>query len=127
LKPKVLEKIGSEIINDIFSFNEIKEGWVWNINYDDEFTFISPRVINILGYEPKEMLFKKIYDFITGHEAESIMRLLNSARIKKESYWDIKISMKKKNGETIMVVLYALAILDKNKNVCGYEGIAYTR
>jgi diguanylate cyclase (GGDEF)-like protein/PAS domain S-box-containing protein len=46
--------------------------YVWEIDIEGHYTFISERIEKVLGYRPEEMLGKTAYDFTTPDEAERL-------------------------------------------------------
>lgn len=43
---------------------ETVNDWVWEVNQDGVYTYASPRVKDLLGYEPEEVIGKTPFDFI---------------------------------------------------------------
>ncbi|MDD5117947.1 MAG: PAS domain S-box protein [Sulfuricurvum sp.] len=51
---------------------ESTSDWIWEINAKGLYTYISPRVEELLGYTPEEVLGKSPFDFMTPEEVERI-------------------------------------------------------
>ena len=43
---------------------ESTSDWIWQINQNAVYTYVSPKVKEILGYEPKEVLGKTPFDLM---------------------------------------------------------------
>ena len=107
------------------SYEKIYRLFACTLNFDNELTFISPRVKEILGYEPKEMLFKTLFQFIPKEESEQFLQKINFFKENLTSFWSLRCNFIKKNGETVMLEINGVAVYDKSRNLCGYEGITY--
>jgi PAS domain S-box-containing protein len=107
------------------SYEKIDRLFAWTINFENEFTFISPRVKEILGYEPKEMLFRTPANFIPGEESEQFSQKISFFKENLTSFWSLRCNFIKKNGEKILLEINGVAVYDKNRVLCGYEGITY--
>src|SRR5262245_36410139 len=51
---------------------ETTRDWVWEIDEHGAFTYCSPRLFDILGYEPEEVLGKTPFDLMPEEEARRI-------------------------------------------------------
>jgi PAS domain-containing protein len=51
---------------------ETTSDWVWEVDENFVYTYAGPRVYEILGYEPKEVLGKQPWDFMPPEEARRI-------------------------------------------------------
>ncbi len=54
------------------SFVETTADWVWEVDEDLVYSYVSPGVRNILGYEPEEVLGKRPWDFMESEEARRV-------------------------------------------------------
>ena len=53
---------------------EASSDWVWEVDEHAVYTYASPKVRDILGYEPEEVLGKTPFDFMPPEEAERVFR-----------------------------------------------------
>ena len=49
---------------------ETTSDWIWEIDRDGRYTYSSPRVKDMLGYRPEEILHKTLMDIAVPHQAE---------------------------------------------------------
>ncbi|MDD2784345.1 MAG: PAS domain S-box protein, partial [Sulfuricurvum sp.] len=54
------------------SLVESTSDWIWEINADGFYTYVSPRVKDLLGYSPEEVLGKSPFEFMPREEIERI-------------------------------------------------------
>ena len=46
--------------------------WIWEVNVDGTYTYVSPRVKEILGYEPEEVIGKTPFDLMPAEEVKRV-------------------------------------------------------
>ncbi len=83
---------------------------------------VNPATLKLFGYDSKEELLqvdigKEIY--ITPEERERVIDLLDRKGMVK----DLELTLKKKNGERIHVLMTAKTIQDAQEGIVGYRGI----
>ncbi len=72
---------------------ETLNDWVWEVDTQGRYTYVSPQVRNILGYHPDELLGKTPYDLMSPAEAARVAEVF-TALIKDRSRsmaWKISI------------------------------------
>jgi PAS domain S-box-containing protein len=107
------------------SYEKIEKLFAWVLNENDEFTFISPRVKEILGYETKEMLFKTPFQFVSEDEREQFSKKISFFKENLTSFWSLRLNFLDNRNDKILLEINGVAVYDKNRNLCGYEGITY--
>jgi len=102
---------------------ETTSDWVWEVDKDGFYTYASPKVKDLLGYEPEEVLGKRPFDLMLPDEVDRIAKL----------FWDIVESHKPfaglqninlhKDGRRIVLETSGVPIFDAGMNLVGYRGI----
>ena len=97
--------------------------WVWEVDQNGTYTYASPRVQDLLGYQPDEVLGKTPFDFMPPEEA-------NRVREDFVSYFQQKIAFERleninirKDGQRVILETSGNPKLDKHGEVIGYRGI----
>ena len=103
---------------------ESTSDWIWESDIKGRFTYISPKVKDILGYEPEEVLGKGIIDFMLPDEAERTLAILEDAVSRLEPVRDIVHTAISKNGRTVVIEANGVPIFDAAGECVGYRGIA---
>ncbi|MFH2058087.1 MAG: PAS domain S-box protein [Pseudomonadota bacterium] len=96
---------------------------IWEIDPEGRFTFISPTVINILGYNPDELIGKTPMFYMAQDEAvffEQMIKTLQKTRTPIEDLVNIVIH---KNGNRVFLETTGVPFFDGNQNLLGYRGI----
>ena len=78
---KVMEEALRESEQRFRSLLEATSDWVWQIDADHVYTYAGPRVKDVLGYGPEEILGRTPFDFMPSSEAERVgSEFMNIAR-----------------------------------------------
>jgi len=106
------------------SLVEVSSGFILELDPEGNYLFISPRVKDLLGYEPHEMLGKSALDFMPPLEAERVKKAYNEFVISKTKAFNLEHILLHKNGQEVIVESNGLSITDKTGNMLGYRGIS---
>ena len=55
---------------------EHSQDWFWEFDEDANFTYASPSIKNLLGYEPEEVVGLNAFDLMSREEAERVRKHL---------------------------------------------------
>jgi len=107
-------------------FRDIAESmadWIWETDANGHYSYCSPSVTRILGYQPEEMIGKSPFDFMTPDSRTEVQTYF--ARIAKEAdrisnlhNWNIT-----KDGQRICICTNGVPILNNNGQLIGYRGV----
>lgn len=103
-------------------FNSIT-GWAWETNAKGIYTYCSKNVSNILGYNPREMNGKSVFDFMITEDAKKSKPIFNDAGKSKTPIKNLKNWNVKKNSEKICVVTNGVPFFDETGELLGYRGV----
>jgi len=99
----------------------IKE-WVWEMNADLVHTYVSPRVREILGYEPQEFIGRTPFDFMAPGEPERVAPLVKKVLSGKEQFASVRTAALHKNGRVVYFEASGRPFFDEKGNFLGYRG-----
>jgi PAS domain S-box-containing protein/putative nucleotidyltransferase with HDIG domain len=97
--------------------------WVWEIDAKRVYTYVSPKVKEILGYEPQEVLGKTISDLLPLREASHVTKRFAAATAAREAPKLMQIVCQHKDGRSVTLETSAVPVFDGEGRVCGYHGI----
>ncbi len=105
------------------SLVETTSDWIWETDINSLFTYVSPQVKNVLGYDPEELLGNSIFDLMPTDEAPKIASRLNEY-VKAEKPFNhlINVSLHKDNHKVILESC-GLPFYDSDGKFVGYRGI----
>ena len=97
--------------------------WVWEVDISGTYTYVGPRVRNMLGYEPEEVVGKTPFHFMTAQESDRVAGIFGSCVTTKKPFAFVENVCLHKDGHTVFVEKSAVPFFDAAGNVCGYRGI----
>ena len=105
------------------SLTETTSDWVWEVDYNGVYTYASPKVKDLLGYEPEEIIGKTPFDLMPSDEAKRIAEEFGAIVKAKKSFDRLENVNLHKNGKRIVLETSGVPILDESENFLGYRGI----
>ena len=97
---------------------------IWEANEKGYFTFVSPRIKDILGYEAKEVIGKiRSLDLIPKAEAREWLKRFKEINAKREPFSGFEITHLHKNGNSVLFEISGIPNFDSDGNFKGYVGI----
>jgi len=97
--------------------------WAWEIDENNIYTYVSPKVKNILGYESREILGKNIFDIMLLDESHRVRELFHdiSANRKKFSFFE-NITIHK-DGHFVVTETSGVPLFHDDGTFRGYQGV----
>ena len=78
---------------------EASSDWVWEVDEHGVYTYASPKVRDILGYEPEEVLGKTPFDFMPPEEAERVAAIFKEIAASQKPFSLLENINLHKNGK----------------------------
>jgi len=106
-------------------FSDIAENaleWIWEVDVNGKYTYASPVVKRILGYNPEEVLKKYFYDLFHHEDREGLKKAAFKVFARKQSFREFINRNAHKNGTTVWLSTSGVPILDAEGNFLGYRG-----
>ena len=105
------------------SLVEISSDWIWEIDENAVYTYVSPKVTELLGYEAEEILGKTPFDFMPDEEAENLQEKWTEIANKCESFESLIKVNQHLCGDRILVETSGVPVFDDDDVLKGYRGI----
>ena len=105
------------------SLVESTSDWIWEVDEDGAYTYCSPKIEDLLGYQPEEVVGKTPYDFMPPNEAKRVavsMGELFEARLPLVRFENVNLH---KDGRHVILETSGVPILDEDGSFRGYRGI----
>ncbi len=97
---------------------------IWEAGEEGMFTFMSPRIKDILGYEVNEVVDKrKTLDFVPKGEARKWLTRFKEINAKKKPFSGFEITHIHKNGNPVVFEISGTPFFDNVGNFKGFIGI----
>ena len=120
---KQAEKALSDSETQFRSLVESTSDWIWRISSLAVYTYASPRVKDLLGYDPEEVVGKTPFDFIPEDERESIVSKFEEMAASAEPIIALEKVCKHKDGHLVVLETSGMPIIGENGELLGYQGI----
>ncbi len=97
--------------------------WVFELNENQVYTYCSPRIQDILGYTPEELIGKRILDSLPQEETQILREKLLSVWTRGEKILDGEIDLSHKDGTIHSLVFSVLPYCDESGLFRGIRGV----
>jgi len=97
--------------------------WIWEVDADDRYTYVSEGVTELLGYTPAEVIGKTPFDLMPDDEAERVRPIFHAVAAQHDGFRDLDNINRHKDGSLRHVQTNGVPILDDNGQLLGYRGL----
>ncbi|RKY09905.1 MAG: hypothetical protein DRP66_01050 [Planctomycetota bacterium] len=105
------------------SLVETTSDWIWETDRDGVYTYVSPKVKDLLGYDPDELLGKTPFDNMPSEEAARVSGVLEEIRLAQKPFQAMENVNLHKDGRKVILETSGVPVYDAYGNFCGYRGI----
>ena len=120
---KQMEKALHEAKEKFQSLVESSSDWVWEVDANGVYTYASPKIKDLLGYEPHEVIGRTPFDLMPPEEKVRVARLFEEIARKQTPFSEIVNSNLHKDGHLVVLETSGVPVFDKEGEFCGYRGI----
>ncbi len=117
---KVIEESEAKFRGLIESSTDI----VWEVNLKGIYEYISPRVYNVLGYKPEELIGQYAFDFMPPGESERVNGIFRSAVRSEKTVYNLENINAHKNGNKVVLETNGVPFYDSDGVLMGYRGVS---
>ena len=103
---------------------ETTSDWVWEIDENGFYTYVSPKVSDVLGYSAQELQGKTPFEFMPYREAYRITNFYSQLVSVQESFSCLETTRIHKAGHRVVMETSGVPIFDANGKFSGYRGIS---
>ena len=96
---------------------------IWQVDQNAVYTYVSPKIKDILGYEPKEVVGKTPFDLVSEDDTEKIAKTFVEIANKMEPFFGLENWNIHKNGSLVLLETSGIPIIDEKGQLAGYRGI----
>ena len=102
---------------------EATSDWIWEVDENAVYTYVSPKISDILGYAPEEVLGRKPFDFMSQNEAKRLIDIFSTIAASQKPFKDLENINIHKDGHLVALETSGVPIIDVDGKFCGYRGI----
>ena len=105
------------------SLVETTSDWVWEIDRSGVYTYVSPKVSELLGYAPEEIIGKTPFDLMPPDEAQHIGAIFRDVVASQKPFERLENTARRKDGQLVVLETSGVPFFDANGRLLGYRGI----
>ncbi len=104
------------------ALTETTSEWIWEVDINLRFTYVSPRVVELLGYQPGEILGRTPCDLMPPREADSMRIQFSDIVQSRRPFRDLETLNLQKDCHVVVLEFSGLPFFDKHGRLYGYRG-----
>jgi len=97
--------------------------WVWEVDRNGVYTYVSPRVRDLLGYEPEEVLGRTPFDLMPAFEARRVAQIFGPILARREPFLGLENINRHRNGRYVVIETSAVPFFGEDGTFLGYRGV----
>ncbi len=98
--------------------------YIWEVDANGHYTFLSERVRDVLGYAPGELLGRHPFDFVDREVSAEVRSRSDFLVRRAEAFRDFEHRMMRKDGRLIWLSVNGVPVLDAEGRLTGFRGAA---
>jgi len=105
------------------SLVEVSSDWIWEIDQNGFYTYASPKIKDLLGYEPENVIGKKLFDLMSPEEATRVEQAFKGILLSQKTFRNLEITVLHKDKQSIIIESSGIPIFNTDEQLLGYRGI----
>lgn len=97
--------------------------WVWEVDETGVYFYASPRIRDLLGYEPEEVVGKTPFDFMPEEEGARVKEVFRKILKTRQSFHALENTNRHKDGRLVVLETSGVPIFDQEGRLLGYQGV----
>jgi len=102
---------------------ESSSDWIWEVDANARYVYASPKVKDLLGYDPAEVLGKTPFDFMPTEEAGRISQVFANIAAERKPFQALENQNRHKDGRIVVLETSGMPILNSAGDLLGYRGV----
>ena len=102
---------------------ETTSDWIWETDANGNYSYASPKVRDLLGYKPDEVIGRKPFDFMPPDEIERVGAEFTHISTERRPFFNLENVNLRKDGNQVILETSGVPRLDSQGNFLGYRGI----
>ncbi|MBK1721634.1 PAS domain S-box protein [Thiocystis violacea] len=97
--------------------------WIWEVDAEGRYTYVSPVSLGLLGYAPEEMLGRTPWAFMAPEEGERVEQAFKAILAERAPFAMLENRCLRKDGDALMLETSGTPIFAADGALRGYRGI----
>lgn len=103
---------------------ETTSDWIWESDRNGRYTYSSPRVKDLLGFQPEEIITKSLMDIASPRTAKTLIAQYEELLRAEKPFNGFECTCLGRDGQIVVLENNAVPIFNGQKTLLGYRGIA---
>jgi PAS domain S-box-containing protein len=105
------------------NLTETTSDWLWEVDKNGCYTYVSPKIYDILGYREEEMKGKAPFDLMPPAEADRVFKIFKTIRASQQPFDCLENINLHKNGHPLILETSGVPIFNDDGEFTGYRGV----
>ncbi|MRR58418.1 MAG: PAS domain S-box protein [Deltaproteobacteria bacterium] len=102
---------------------ETSTDWIWEVDENAVYVYASPKIRDLLGYEPEEIIGRTPFDLMHPQDAQRLAHIFTEFSLQRKPFRSLENINIHKNGGLVTIETSGVPFFDENGRFCGYRGI----
>lgn len=102
---------------------ESSSDWIWEVDADARYVYVSPKIKELLGYAPDEVTGKTPFDLMPPDEVERISPIFATLIAERKPFSSLENRNLHKDGRMVVLETSGVPIFGSDGAWCGYRGV----
>lgn len=120
---KQVEKALRESKERFRTLTEATSDWIWEVDKNGFYTYASPKIYDILGYRPEEIIGKTPFDLMPPAEADRVLKFFKTIVASKQPFHCLENINLHKNGHPVVLESSGIPVFDTDGELFCYRGV----
>jgi PAS domain S-box-containing protein len=121
-KRKLAETKVRESEQRLHEIVDLTSDWIWEIDPEWKYSFVSPKIFDILGYLPEEMIGRSPFDFLIPEDVAKVKEGVRNIVHQYKPLNAIVNRAKHKSGRLVYLETSGVAVFNEQGDYKGYRG-----
>ena len=97
--------------------------WVWEVDTEGRYDYVSPKIHDLLGYTPEEVLGRTPFDLMPEAEAHRIRAIFHEFAARRAPFSALQNVNRHKSGHQVILETSGVPVFDTDGAFRGYRGM----
>lgn len=102
---------------------DLNSDWIWEVDAEGRYTYVSLHCLPLLGYRPEEMLGRTPFDFMPPDEAARVGAAFAAIVAEKRGFSHLLNRNVRRDGRIVVLETSGVPLLNPDGSLRGYRGI----